>query len=83
MNATDIGVKYNSWHERMNAAGRAVDPLVFPWYMSAFDHIKEHVAGAVNLPFVASSDNASVVGHGGGFFGTRDCNLRGVMRLKR
>ena len=45
MNTTEIGVKYNSWHERMNAAGRADDPLVFPWYKSAFDHIKEHAHG--------------------------------------
>jgi ubiquinone/menaquinone biosynthesis C-methylase UbiE len=45
MNTTEIEVKYNSWHERMNAAGRVSDPLVFSWYKSAFDHIKKHAHG--------------------------------------
>jgi ubiquinone/menaquinone biosynthesis C-methylase UbiE len=45
MNSTEIGTKYDSWHERMNAAGRAGNPLVFPWYKSAIDHIEKHACG--------------------------------------
>lgn len=47
MGTTQIGVRYNSWHERMNAAGRIDDPLVFPWYKAAFHHIKKHAHGGL------------------------------------
>jgi ubiquinone/menaquinone biosynthesis C-methylase UbiE len=45
MDTTQIAVKYDSWHKRMNIAGRAGDPLVFPWYKSAFEHVKRHAHG--------------------------------------
>jgi SAM-dependent methyltransferase len=45
VDTSETGMKYDSWHAQMSAAGRVRDPLVFPWYRSAFNHIKDYPRG--------------------------------------
>jgi ubiquinone/menaquinone biosynthesis C-methylase UbiE len=36
---------YDTWHAQMDSGRGSTDPLTFPWYSSAFTHIKENARG--------------------------------------
>jgi ubiquinone/menaquinone biosynthesis C-methylase UbiE len=44
----DLEQRYNAWHRDMKAAGGlSENPLHFPWYEAAFDHMRQHALGEV------------------------------------
>src|SRR5262249_34025678 len=45
MTTEKLGFNYDLWHHKMFAVDKQVDPLKFPWYNSAFPHIKENARG--------------------------------------
>jgi len=41
----DPKLAYDQWHERINSFAEDVDPLLFPWYQSAFRGIQDSPSG--------------------------------------
>jgi SAM-dependent methyltransferase len=45
MNTEELMRKYDAWHGQVYSGSNLDDPLRFPWYKSAFVHIKENARG--------------------------------------